>query len=298
MIKSITVTNYLGETAKIILDEEYPGHGMCIMSIDGLGPAKANINATDIATNDGSIFNSSRLNPRNIVIKMFFTEAPMIETARLNTYKFFPIKKPLTLEIETDTRNVKTVGYVETNEPDVFSDTESNQISIICPDPYFYAIEDGYFPFNTNIPSFEFPFEIINTIEFGTIDNSVNRNVYYDGDGDIGFDISIHVLDTPGTINIYNLLTGENMILNRNRVSAIIGNELTALDDVIISTVKGNKSAVLIRNGQKINIINCFGKDANWFQLTKGDNPIAFTATNGLQTLQIKITHQIAYEGV
>ena len=54
MIKSITITNYLGESIKIFLAQDNPDHGLLIKSIEGLGPAKANINTTNLATNDGS----------------------------------------------------------------------------------------------------------------------------------------------------------------------------------------------------------------------------------------------------
>lgn len=61
MIKSVTITNYLGESVKITLAEDDPEHGMIISSITGLGPPKANVSMTDLATMDGSLFNSARV---------------------------------------------------------------------------------------------------------------------------------------------------------------------------------------------------------------------------------------------
>jgi hypothetical protein len=66
MIKSVTVTNYLGESIKMELG--FPEKsGFLIQNIDGLGPGKATINLTQFATSDGSLFNSAKLNERNIV---------------------------------------------------------------------------------------------------------------------------------------------------------------------------------------------------------------------------------------
>ena len=60
MIKSIKVRNYLNK--EITLELTRPElSGLIVKSVEGLGPAKANINVTDISTNDGGLFNSSRL---------------------------------------------------------------------------------------------------------------------------------------------------------------------------------------------------------------------------------------------
>lgn len=70
MIKTITVKNYLGKemTLELMRPEK---SGLIVASIDGLGPAKAVINITDISTNDGGTFNSSRLEKRNIVNQLY-----------------------------------------------------------------------------------------------------------------------------------------------------------------------------------------------------------------------------------
>lgn len=298
MIKSVKVTNYLGETVKIVLNEDNPSHGLLITSIDGLGPAKANINKTDIASNDGSFYNSARLDPRNIVIKMLFTEADTIEKARLNTYRYFPIKRRVDLEIETDTRTVTTSGYIESNEPDIFSKTEGNTVSIICPDPYLYAKNSNEYDFNTIVPNFEFPFSDDEPIEFSIVELALERNVYYDGEIEIGIVLSIHVLSDPGTISIYNLLNGESMTISDSVLEELIGSHLQAGDDIVISTVRGEKKATLLRGGEELNILNCLGRRTDWFTLVKGDNLFAVTTTYGNENIQIKITNRIAYEGV
>ena len=67
MIYSIVVTNYLGDRIKLELGKPDVS-GFLIKSITGLGPAKANVNTTEVSTNDGSLFNSARLSQRNIVL--------------------------------------------------------------------------------------------------------------------------------------------------------------------------------------------------------------------------------------
>ena len=304
MIKSVTVTNYLGESKKFEL--AFPEKsGFIIQKIDGLGAGKANINTTEISTNDGSLFNSSRINSRNIVILFRFLPNPQIEDTRQKSYKYFPIKKQVSILIEADNRICETYGYVESNDPDIFNKDETAQISIICPDPYFYSAG----PDGKNItvffgiePLFEFEFsnESLDEalIEFGAIENSTEQTVYYSGDGEIGVLISIHAIGSVSNITIYNTGTREVMRIDTHKLAQLTGSGLIAGDEIIISTIKGNKYILLLRNGLYTNILNCLDKDSDWFQLAKGDNIFAYTADYGITNLQFRIENRTAYEGV
>lgn len=302
MIKSIEVINYLNESIKINLSDSNPEHGMIITNIDGLGSPKANINTTNYSSIDGSLFNSARIGNRNIVINMLFTFTPTIEDSRQRTYKYFPLKKPLTFIVETDNRIVKTVGYVESNEPDIFSNNESNQISILCPDPYFYSIGSNTTVLFGTEPLFEFEFENDSTnnsvIEFGSIEDFGEKPVYYEGDSEIGIIITIHALDDVGTITLYNTRTKETMKINANKIQELTGEGIIAGDDIIISTIRGNKKLELLRDGIYINILNALDKSSDWFQLVQGVNVFTYTTEYGSENLQLKIENQFVYEGV
>ena len=141
MIKTVTVINHLGESLKLELARPEES-GFVVKKIEGLGPSKADILTTEVITNDGSVFNFARSEQRDITITLDFSYFTSIEDARHETYKYFPTRKPLDLIIETDNRRVRTKGYVESNEPDIFSKKEGCQISIICPDPNFYLDGD------------------------------------------------------------------------------------------------------------------------------------------------------------
>lgn len=304
MIKSITVTNYLGDSIKLELGRPEQS-GFLIKSISGLGPSKANINTTEVSTNDGSLFNSARLNQRNIVFEFIFVESinrESIEDIRQKSYKYFPIKKNVDLLIETDNRIVKTTGYVESNEPNIFSSQESAQISIICPDPYFYSTEKTVTIFSGIEPLFEFPFEnnslTDNLLEFGGIIVNQEKTVFYKGDSEVGIVIYIHAIGEATNLTIYNALTREVLKIDTDRLEALTGSIIKAGDDIIISTIKGQKFIRLIRDGEYINILNCLGRNSDWFRLVKGDNVFAFTAETGDTNLQFRIENLIVYEGV
>ena len=125
MIKSITITNHVNESYEITLTRPDLS-GFLISRIDGLGPPKAEIGLIDLATNDGGRYNSAKVVPRNITIDIIFhdNEAGLsIEELRQKSYKYFPIKKQIKFMIETDERICETYGYVESNEPEIFSES-------------------------------------------------------------------------------------------------------------------------------------------------------------------------------
>lgn len=307
MIYSIVVTNYLGDRIKLELGKPDVS-GFLIKSITGLGPAKANVNTTEVSTNDGSLFNSARLSQRNIVLDMVFINTiygESIEDLRQKSYKYFPLKKSVELTIETDNRYVKTTGYVESNEPNIFSSQEGTQISIICPDPYFYSAgEDGnnVTNFYSIDPMFEFPFSNESLDEpllvFGEIQIKTEGVITYHGDSEIGVMIYIHAIGPATNINIYNTETREVMRINTEKISSLTGKGIVASDDIVINTAKGEKSITLIREGVSYNILNCLDKNTDWFTLAKGDNIFAFTADSGVTNLQVRVENKVIYEGV
>lgn len=303
MIRSITIRNHLDNSIKLELTRPDLS-GFIIKSIDGLGPTKANINTTDIATNDGSIFNSSRLDKRNITLNLEFfqTDTESIEDIRQKTYKYFPINQRVYITVETDNHTLETEGYIETNELYIFSKNEGTNISIICPDPFFYSKNIVETVFSGVEPLFEFPFsnESLTTslLEFGAIQNKTEQVIVYEGDGKVGISIYIHALGSVSNIKIANVKTREIMILNTDKLSTLTGSGIKAGDNIVINTQKGNKNVTLIRDGVRTNILNCIEKGSQWFTLVKGDNIFAYTTDSGSSNLQFYITNKVAYDGV
>lgn len=307
MIKAFTITNYLGDS--ITLEMGRPAQtGFLIRKVSGLGPVKANINAVEISTSDGALFNSARLNKRNIVFDLVFVESVLkesIEDIRQKSYKYFPIKRDISIVIETDNRIVRTSGYVESNEPDIFSEQENAQISVICPDPFFYSAgEDGTMEtvFYGIEPEFEFPFSNESLTEplliFGSMQIKTENVIVYPGDAEIGITIRIHALGNVKNLTIYNSGTREIMKIDTDKLEAMTGNGIIAGDDIIICTLKGDKGITLVRDGVSSNILNSLAKDTDWFTLAEGDNIFAFGADEGTANLQFFIENNVIYEGV
>ena len=301
MIRSVTVTNYLGDSIKLELSNP-ESSGFIIKSIDGLGPGTASINVTEIATNDGSIYNSARVQSRNITITLEYMWQDSIETIRQLSYKYFPLKKKLTLLFETDNRLSEIEGYVESNEPDIFSKNESATISIICPYPFFYEYGKQITIFSGIEPVFEFPFSNESLTDdlliMGKIENKKDNIITYFGDVETGIIITIHAIGDVGDVSIYNTTTREVITIESAKLESFTGSALKEGDDIIINTNQNQKSVKLLRDGKETNIINCMAKNMDWFKLSKGDNTFVYTATEGELNLQFQIENRIVYEGI
>lgn len=328
MIQSVTITNYLGSindnlakktnqnTVHIKLKDPEPSHGMLIESITGLGPVKATINRTNLATVDGSKYNSAKLEERNIVMTIIFKEAKTIEDVRLLTYKYFPIKRKIIFSIKTDNRDARIVGYIESNEPDIFSPEEKAQISIICPNPYFYSNDAANSPhlltFSGLDSEFEFPFEnnslSNDLIELGNIQAVVEKYFSYDGDQEIGVKMIINYRENVDTdFNIYHYknslnpnepLLLSNFIIKIDKLQALMGTTFLSGDTVTIDTTQGDEKIILTRNAIDYNILNVVTRDSDWFQLAKGYNKFLFTAYGNESKLTFRVENYVIYEGV
>lgn len=306
MIKTVTITNYLGDSLKLELARPELS-GFAIKSIEGLGPAGSNINTTEIVTNDGGQFNSARKKQRNVVFTFVFveTETETIEDIRQKSYKYFPETKKLSIIVETDNRTVTCDGYTESNSPTIFSSSEGCSISVICPDPNLYSVngndttETVFYGVGAN---FEFPFENNSLtepmLEFGIIKHQTENVVEYSGDSEIGITIKIHAVGPATNITIYNTETREHMNLDTDKLESLTGQGIVAGDTITICTMRGAKGITLLRNGKIINILNILQKGCDWFKLAKGNNIFAYSAETGSSNLQFRIENQVIYDGV
>lgn len=325
MLKRVVITNYLGETMEYRIDgvqAENPS-GLIITNIDGLGPVKADINMTDLTTTDGGLFNSARLQKRNIVIDALFTHASDIDQARLMSYKMFPIKRPLTFYIETgvgdidnpksyhQTRGAFVKGYVESNEPKLFEENTSCRISIVCESPYFESQDrSAYGSFSSVTPLFRFAYKnegLLPATRFGEISNMTQKEITYEGDADTGVTVSIYVLGDAQDVEIYNVDTNQKMILDTDKLDSILPSSVVqnrdkfvAGDKIVITTYQKNKTVTFVRDGERFNGLNMIGKDPGWFTLSKGINHYTFKTKTAAEDSHVKIviTAPILYEGV
>lgn len=262
-----------------------------IISITGLTPPSSQINTSKIAGLDGTQFNSSTLNERNIVITIKINGD--VEKNRINLYSFFRNKEWCKFYYKNGTRDVYIEGYVESFDGDLFTNREIMQISILCPNPYFKDAEEIINDISKALGAFEFPFAINTSdpIPFSTVDTTRITNVNNDSESETGVIIEIDISNSINRIQINNVSTGERFVLNYNFIEN---------DKVVIDTNKGNKSVTLIRNATNINLFTSIVSGSKFFQLNIGDNFFSYLVDNGNNddAIHILFKHYTLYGGV
>ena len=242
-----------------------------VLKITGLNPPKAQINTTKMATLDGKKFNSSTLNERNIVITVKLNGD--VEKNRIRLYSFFRPKEWCKFYYKNSSRNVFIEAYTENVECDLFTDNETMQISLLCPEPYFKDVQEIIDDISKILSKFEFPFSIDEDgIELSTLDTSKITNIHNISEMDTGVTINIDIYSHIEKLLIKNTSTGETLTLNY---------QFQSNDKVIINTNKGHKSIKLIRNAETINIFSAIEKSSAFFRLNIGDNFFSYLADDG-----------------
>lgn len=283
---SLTVQNKYGTKMTLTEDNRY-----YVVRVMGLTPAAANINTDDLAVGDGSLFNSSKVGSRNIVITLKYKEGINVEEARLALYNVFKTKQKVRVFYKTATRDVYIDGYVETFDGDLFERGQMAAVSIICPDPFFKAVESTVTDFNAVIRLLEFPVEFPESgIPFSEIRAYSEKSVVNGGDAESGVIIRCNFTGEVENPAFYNLTTGEGLSV---AFSFLRG------DSLIIDTNQGSKSITLIREGATINMLNYLVQGSAWFLLTIGDNIFTFTADDdGRENMDVVFTSTNQFEGV
>jgi hypothetical protein len=256
--------------------------------IDGLEPPQADVNRSNNATSDGSTVNSVKVRERNLVLYM--TIEGDVETNRINLYKYFPYKKNIELYYKNNTRDVFIEGYVEKVTPAYFEQKQIAQVSIICPQPYFKALDELVSYFSEVTSLFEFPFSIAESgVELSTITTNVRKSIINTGEVESGVIIELNAIGTVVNPIIYD-------VFKRTHIALKFTMEIN--DKIIINTYQGKKSITLTRDGVTTNAMGYMRPDSTWLTLDVGDNVFTYDSDSGNSDLQITFTTTAMYGGV
>lgn len=312
MIYKIVARNPKNELLE--MDIRYPEKsGINVKNVTGITPTGAEIYSTPFGSIDGGIYVGSRVPSRNIVLtlEMFEEQRPdgtlgTAEDSRLKVYNYFRIKDWVNLVFYTTNRILQITGYVESVDTDIFSEKETSTVSLICVDPWFYSANYSEIGFSGTRPVFEFPFSSVlgstipsQRLRFGDISIDTRTDIMYKGDIKTGFKMFINFFgDNFHNIYFYNMDTRERMNMYTDQITKLTGTPLQYGDEIQISTISGEKTAFLLRSGEYRNVISMIDKNADWFQLTKGNNVFAFASDYGVENISIQLSYRDAYGGI
>lgn len=284
MFFTLILENSIGDR----IDMTTTANQYMISKITGLNPPPGTVSTSSYAGMDGSYLNNAFIEKRNLVIS-FEMRGVGIEKRRHALYRVVKPSRYIKVFYKTSGIDVYTEGYVETCEIDNFTNKISGQISILCPDPYWYSNSVIHACYSRVSGGFIFPFpQSDEPFILGSYSTTDNIEIINDGD-ETGFIIQIEALDTATTPTIYNAETGEYLQIK---------GEIQRGDIITISTKTGNKTVTLTRNGVDSNIINQLVAGSTWLTLREGLNTFHVQAVRNVKNLKITLMHTNAYLGV
>lgn len=331
MIKQVMIDNHYGEsiTIKLADPENYAGQsdetGIFISEIEGLGPAKADINMGEVATQHGARFISSRAKTRDFIFHFLFFDVNGVtaEECRLKIYKYFPLGEKITLQFKTGKRTAWTTGYVESIEPDIFSEQVGATVTVTSPSSWLnltYPSIGLDYTFSNLDSLFEFEFEDpvsalpTGSINFGNIESRGRHPITYQGEAETGMKIRIIAKEGRYFVNptIYNLETNEYIQIETDIVneaydpnwSPYDGHYVACIDGsaIEISTVSNNKYVRYYPDindtTSYINVLSAFTMDSTWLTIHPGVNYFGYECEEGEFDVDIQITASILVGGV
>lgn len=279
---SVFITNHKNETIELTHSPYFQYVEVDLLNL------KATISSDTLALSDGSLFNSAKVTDKQVPITI--QPAFPVEENRLRIYKYFGIKKEITLRYKNGNRDVKLVGYVDSIDGSLYDQTQTLIVNMNCLNPYFQDIDESVVNMSQVVELFEFPFSTVEEgVEMSRIDRTLTTLIINNGDIDTGMIIELKANGTVVNPSIYNANTRESFNLKFTMLTG---------DLIRINTDLMNRRIQLIRDGVTTNIINYVDRNSDWFYLSTGDNIFAYASEEGAENLSLSFRYINLYEGV
>ena len=143
-----------------------------IRDIDGLGPVKSDIASTPFATGRGELYQGSTVGKRNIVLTLGLNPdwegGQTMASLRHFLYRYLMPEAWTKLRFFTqELPPVDIEGYVESFEPNIFSQDPEVQVSILCHKPDFIEADATIYNGVVDDGTLELEFDYTGTISTG-----------------------------------------------------------------------------------------------------------------------------------
>jgi len=275
------------------LDFAESGFGPFLLTdVDGIYEAKNKVYVSENSMIDGAVYQGSVAEYRNIVLHLTDTDKYVDNRDALN--RLFKEKSVGTLTFwEADAAPRKIDYYVESLNSTGEDPYREHQVSLICPDPFFYDINGSDESMASWVSAFEFPFESTSAgFEFGYQSNERIKSIQNDiAEDNIGVTITITCMGAVVNPSITHIETGDRISIGHSGKPF----EISTGDVVVITTATGNKHVTLTHNGVTSEVNHYLTEDSVFVQLMRGSNSFGFNADQGLNNLSISISYTFKY---
>jgi hypothetical protein len=247
--------------------------GLVVKDIQGLDPVKATISKSNYAQRAGTQFNAARREDRNVLIKLGLkpdNSDMTVGDLREQLYDFFMPEVAVDLTFYDGTRVVSASGRVESFEAPLFTREPEANLSVICFDPDFIALDPV-------------------TLSGSTVSTTTETLISYPGSAAAGFLLTLNLNRAETDFSIY--LRGPDGTTRQMdfTVSMVSGDVLK------VNTQTGLKSVKLTHSSVESSALYAL-EGTTWLTLSKGDNYIRVYATGA--AIPFDLTYTPRYGGL
>lgn len=250
----------------------------------GLG-AEYEISTYQIHGMDGALYSGAQAKQRNIVLTVSLLKKDGLAALRDRLYSFFQRGESGTLIVSDGSINRQATYQAESVSVEGDGPVRTATISLICPDPLFYATEDSYTRMASFDPLIEFDFFFNEDFAVEEKTQDLIKALYNDS-VEVGMQIRYTAAGTVVDPVLEDVGRG---------VSLTIETTMEPGDEILIDT--GKKTVIRTRNGEQTNLINAFTWESEWLTFKAGDNLFRFGAKEGTDLLSAVIITRKGYWG-
>ena len=275
------------------LDFTESGFGPFLLSdAEGLYESKNTVYLSENSMIDGATYQGSVAKYRDIELTL--TDVGNYPENRDALNRLFKEKSKGTLIFwEADASPRKIDYYVEKCNSSGEDPFREHEISLICPDPFFYDLDASSEEMASWVSAFTFPFASPSTgFVFGYKDNSRIQTIQNDfAEDNIGITIVLSCLGAVTNPSITHIETNSSIHIGHSGKTF----NMIAGDIVTITTATGNKHVTLTRDGVTSEINHYLTEDSVFIQLMRGSNSFGFDADSGVNNLTVTLEYTYKY---
>ena len=250
-----------------------------LTSIDGFTSADSDVSSVIVPFVDGDTVTNVQARAREITLYLRLKQDAGIEQAKQYVLGYVKLKKPCKLSMVRNGQPLEISGTVTYIDLPRFEQGCTMQISLHCEMPYWTDVDYIINEIRDVIQLHHFPLAFPAAIPFGVYDDDDTQTCTNDGDVSTGMLMRLIALDAVTNPKVVNADTGEFIGIN---------DTLTANDEVIINTNKGQKS--ITKNG--VNIINKIMTGSTFLQLESGVNAFNLQAASGASNIYLQLEYK------
>lgn len=264
-----------------------------LVEAEGCYEVANNVTISENTMTDGGAYQGSVAKIRNIVLTVQDLSDHTYNRNLLSA--LFKSGQTGTLVFHEEENDRKIEYYVESITSTGQASSRTYQISLLCPDPFFYALNNVNVMLSAWLKDFEFVHQFPEgREEFGYRSNERLKNIENQNAADgIGMTITIAVSGTVQNPSVIRVESNEAITVG----SSLYPFNMLAGDTLTITTADNDKHVYLTRNGVTTEVNQYITEDSTFIQLQRGDNNIGYSATVGDDAMTVVISYRLKYAG-